>query len=89
MIFYTRKVENVNIIVYYANETNNQLHNENLMLKQSSKNSNVETNVYYAKMKSNVKKMKLDDESVNIVLNFSNSITNFINIFDENTTINN
>ena len=53
MIFYTKKVENVNTIVYYANETNNRSHNKNLI---SSKNFNVETNVYHAKTKLNIEK---------------------------------
>ena len=36
-----------------------------------------------------LKKTKLNVKSVNFVLNSSNSIINFMNIFDENTTINN
>ena len=56
MISYTKEAENVNTTVYYANETNDQSHNENLVLKQSSKNSNAETNVYHAKTKSNAEK---------------------------------
>ena len=36
-----------------------------------------------------LKKTRFDIENVNFVLNFSSSIINFINIFDENTTINN
>ena len=58
IIFYTRKIKNVNTIVYYANETDDQLHNENLILKQFSKNLNVEINVYHAETKSNVKKKR-------------------------------
>ena len=58
MISYTREVENINTTVYYANEINDQSHNKNLILKQSSKNSNVETNIYHAKIKSNVEKNK-------------------------------
>ena len=56
MIFYTKEAENVNTIVYYANETDDQSHNENLILKQFLENSNAETNVYYAETKSNVEK---------------------------------
>lgn len=55
MIFYTKEVENVNTIVYYANEINDRSHNENLIF---SKNLNVETNIYYAKTKSNIEKNK-------------------------------
>ena len=56
MIFYMKEVENVNTTAYYANETDDQSHNKNLMLKQSSENSNAETNIYHAETKSNAEK---------------------------------
>ena len=56
MISYTKKAKNVNTTVYYANETNDQSHNENLMLKQFLKNSNAEANVYHTETKSNAEK---------------------------------
>ena len=58
MISYTKRVENVNTTVYYANETDDQSHNENLMSKQSSEDSNAETNVYHAETKLNAEKKR-------------------------------
>ena len=59
MISCTKEIKNVNTIVYYANETDNQSHNKNLILKQFLKNSNAETNVYHAETKSNAEKNEI------------------------------